>query len=230
MKKIKLNGSIVLDHKKKTASFEMTYSEDGDKETIRCYENNVTENDYDWFDSSDEIENYFEQIDRIVESSGDTEDLFDAVDDAADGNLSDELGGKKAAELVSELYDRINDSKWLKDNLDGYETESVSGGTRYTLTIKSFSFMKDLADIICEPLDIDEDDIEDMIDDLDNYDFAFIVSFTIQKGKLTGFTLDADIPYQGNISVDVQLTNVGAPTLDLKDLKKTYEGSLASAD
>ena len=222
--KIKLNGSIALNHKKKTASFEVTYSEDGDKETIRCYENNINEDeDYGWFDGSEEIENYFDQIDKIVDNSGDTEDLFDAVDDAADGNLSDEFGGKKAAKLVSELYDSINDSKWLKDNLDNYETKSVSGGTQYTLTIQSFDFMMDLADIICEPLDIEEDDIQDMIDDLNDYDFSFTISFTIQKGKLTGVTLDADIPYRGNMTIEVELTNVGNPSVDVKTLKKDYE-------
>ena len=83
--------------------------------------------------------------------------------------------------------------------------------------------MMDLADIICEPLDIEEDDIQDMIDDLNDYDFSFTVSFTIQKGKLTGMTLDADIPYRGNMTIEVELTNVGNPSVDVKTLKKDYE-------
>ena len=112
--------------------------------------------------------------------------------------------------------------KWLKDNLDTYEKETVGDRTEYLLEINSPKIVEAVYDVMSPALNISDTDFEEVVAALENSDFEIILNMTVEKAYLTDFMLQMDLDGE-QMDVELHLSNFGDSSLDMEQLDQLYE-------
>lgn len=222
-----IEGALAYDLKKR----ELTAEIKDDDSTMYIYEDYGIET-YDGelddaYDISEALDSFYASYDEMMKTSDDASlsEVLEALDDETGGELSEYIRINRVDDCMDELEKLLNNEKWLEDHLDYYKREKSGGRTEYSMEVSSTAILEGIYEVIEPALKISGDDFEEMLDEIGDSDFEFVLNFAVEKGYLVRAEFSGDVEGE-RITFEVSFSNINEPSLDMEEIEAIYKEAI----
>lgn len=222
-------GSVEYGLKNRDLTIDMelsSYGESGSRVVVYKgygFEQDADTGEYDVYELDESFtDGIFDTLEQAPADDMSLSEMLEILNAEMGGGLSEFISFSEIDACAEELEKLMRDEKWLKDNLDTYEKETVGDRTEYLLEINSPKIVEAVYDVMSPALNISDTDFEEVVAALENSDFEIILNMTVEKAYLTDFMLQMDLDGE-QMDVELHLSNFGDSSLDTEQLDQLYE-------